>query len=73
MNDGNTQNAGVATDSALAAGSVDVTLVLSCGTSYCPNHGSHDPNIGGSTACAAMTGWCSKWTKPNVQPDLPCA
>lgn len=54
-------------DSAQSTGSVDVTLVLSCGTSDCPNHGSHDPNVSGSTACAAITGWCSKWTKPNVK------
>ena len=47
------------------AGSVDVTLVLSCGTSECPNHGSHNPNIGGSMACMKMVGRCAKWTKPN--------
>lgn len=46
---------------------VDVTLVLSCGTSECPSHGSHDPNVGGSMACMAMVGWCSSWTKPNIQ------
>jgi len=50
-------------------GSVDVTLVLTCGTHECKSHGSHDPNVGGSTACMAMTGWCSKWSKPNDSND----
>jgi hypothetical protein len=47
-------------------GSVDVTLVLSCGTHECKSHGSHDQNASGSTACMAMTGWCSKWSKSNA-------
>ena len=51
-------------------GSVDVTLVLSCGTHECKSHGSHDPNVGGSTACMAMTGWCSKWSKSNDKATL---
>jgi len=49
---------------------VDVARTLSCGTSQCRSHGSHELNCGGSTACMAIVGKCSMWTKPDATGDV---